>query len=141
MSSARAPRIGVAGVVFDAAGRVLLVERGKPPSMGQWTVPGGSLEPGETIADGVRRELAEETGLEVEVGPLVAVVERMGEDYHFVILDHLAFLRGGSLAAGSDAKAARFCGEAELDALPLTEGLRPVIEEARKRLAELAGAK
>jgi 8-oxo-dGTP diphosphatase len=141
MSGPGAPRIGVAGVVFDEAGRVLLVERGKPPAQGQWTVPGGSLERGESLVEGVRREIAEETGLVVEVGPLLAVVERMsperatgeraGADYHFVILDYLAYLRGGTLAAASDARQARFCGDAELDALPLTEGLREVIEQAR----------
>lgn len=143
MNGPGAPRIGVAGVVFDEAGRVLLVERGKPPAQGQWTVPGGSLERGEPLAEGVRREIAEETGLVVEVGPLVAVVERMspptagtgedaGSDYHFVILDYLAFLRGGALAAASDARQARFCSDAELDELPLTEGLREVIEQARQ---------
>lgn len=132
MSQGLPPRIGVAGVVFDEEGRVLLVERGKPPAMGQWTVPGGSLERGESLAAGVRREILEETGLDVEVGPLVALVERMGEDYHFVILDYLAFLRGGELRAGSDARAARFCGEAELDELPLTDGLRAVIDDARR---------
>lgn len=135
-----APRIGVAGVVFDEAGRVLLVERGKPPALGQWTVPGGSLERGEALAAGVAREVLEETGLVVEVGPLVAVVERMSPDagggdagYHFVILDYLAFPRGGQLRAGSDARQARFCDEAELARLPLTEGLLPVIEEARRK--------
>lgn len=148
------PRIGVAAVIFDEAGRVLLVERGKPPAQGQWTVPGGSLERGETLAAGVRREVEEETGLLVEVGPLVAVVERMSEgaaqgtsgqrraadgSYHFVILDYLAFLRGGELAAGSDARQARFCTDEELAVLPLTEGLLPVIAEARRMAAEAAG--
>lgn len=134
-----APRIGVAGVIFDEAGRVLLVERGKPPALGQWTVPGGSLERGESIAAGVAREVLEETGLVVEVGPLVAVVERMSEDaargdgYHFVILDYLAVRRGGALAAGSDARQVRFCDEAELARLPLTEGLLQVIDEARRK--------
>jgi len=124
------PMIAVAGIVFDAAGRVLLVERGQPPGEGRWTVPGGRLEPGETLVAGVARELAEETGLIIEVGPLVEVVERIGADYHFVILDYLARVVGGRLAAASDVRAARFVDAGELATLPLTDGLVPVIQRA-----------
>ncbi len=83
------------------------------------------------MAQAVSREVREETGLQVEVGALACVVERMGDDYHFVILDYVARVVGGSLRAGDDARDARFVDEAELGALPCTEGLVAVIERAR----------
>jgi len=125
------PIVAVGAIVFDAEGRVLLIERGKPPAAGLWSVPGGRLEGAETLAQGVAREVREETGLVVEVGPLACVVERMGDDYHFVILDYLARVIGGQLAAASDARDARFVSSDELATLPLTDGLAAVLERAR----------
>lgn len=125
------PVLGVAAIVFDRAGRVLLIERGKAPDAGRWSVPGGRLEPAETIAQGVAREVREETGLVVEVGALACVIERIGDDHHFVILDYVARVIGGALAAGSDARTARFVDEAELATLPLTDGLADVLARAR----------
>lgn len=125
------PIVGVGAIVFDDAGRVLLIERGKPPSAGLWSVPGGKLEPRETLAQAVAREVREETGLVVEVGPLACVLERMADDYHFVLLDYFARVTGGRLAAGSDARAARFVDPDQLAALPLTEGLADVLARAR----------
>jgi ADP-ribose pyrophosphatase YjhB (NUDIX family) len=125
------PTVAVGAFVFDPEGRVLLVERGNPPGVGLWSVPGGKLEPGETLVQAVAREVREETGLVVEVGTLACVVERMGDDYHYVILDYLARPIGGTLAAGSDARAARFVSDPELPKLPLTEGLMLLIERAR----------
>jgi len=127
------PIVAVGAIVFDAAGRVLLVERGRPPGVGLWTVPGGRLEGTETLAQAVAREVREETGLAVEVGALACVVERFGDDFHFVILDYLARVIGGTLAAASDARAARFVDEVELAALPLTDGLIDVLTRARER--------
>ncbi len=129
------PIVAVAGFVFDAEGRVLLIERGKEPNLGLWTVPGGRLEGQETLAQGVAREIREETGLIVEVGPLACVVERMGDDFHFVILDYLARVIGGTLAAASDARNAKFVGDAELSTLPLTDGLVDVLARARATYA------
>jgi 8-oxo-dGTP diphosphatase len=126
-----APTLGVAAVVFDDAGRILLIERGRPPGEGLWTLPGGRLEPGEALVAGVAREVREETNLEVEVGPLVEIVERIGSGYHYVILDYLARVTSGTLAAASDARRARFIDAAELVSLPLTDGLLPVIARAR----------
>lgn len=126
------PVVAVAAIVYDPQGRVLLVERGKPPGEGLWTVPGGRLEASETLAQGVAREVGEETGLIVEVGALACVVERMGDDFHYVILDYVARAIGGELAAGSDARAAKWVDESELQTLPLTEGLQDVLMRARK---------
>jgi 8-oxo-dGTP diphosphatase len=125
------PIVGVGAVVFDDEGRVLLVERGKPPSLGLWSIPGGRLEPRETLAQAVAREVLEETGLIVEVGALACVLERFGDDYHFVLLDYHARVCGGRLAAASDARAARFVRFEELRDLPLTEGLADVLVRAR----------
>lgn len=125
------PVVGVGAIVFDDAGRVLLVERGRPPSQGQWSVPGGKLEPRETLAQAVAREVLEETGLVVEVGTLACVIERFGDDHHFVLLDYFARVCGGRLGAASDARAARFVAFDELPALPLTEGLADVLVRAR----------
>lgn len=134
------PVVAVGAIVFDERGRVLLIERGRPPGVGLWTVPGGKVEPAETLAEAVAREVAEETGLVVEVGPLACVIERIGprgpgaaegNDYHFVILDYLARVIGGALAPASDVTAARFVDDAELADLPLTEGLVPVLVRAR----------
>ncbi|MBC7978409.1 MAG: NUDIX domain-containing protein, partial [Myxococcales bacterium] len=118
-------------IIFDDAGRVLLIERGKAPAAGQWSVPGGKLEAGETLAQAVAREVREETGLLVEVGTLACVLERISSDDHFVLLDYFARVVGGELAAASDARAARFVDRDQLLALPLTEGLVDVLARAR----------
>ena len=123
--------VGVGAIVFDAEGRVLLVERGKPPGAGLWSVPGGRLEPRETLAQAVAREVREETGLIVEVGTLACVVERIADDTHYVILDYFARVIGGQLAAASDARAAQFADRDQLRTLPLTEGLADVLARAR----------
>lgn len=120
--------------MFDAQGRVLVVQRNAPPAKGLWSLPGGKLEAGETLHQGVARELVEETGLVVEVGPLVCVVERIGDGFHYVILDYLARPVGGALLAGSDARSARFVSDAELAELPHTDGVLSVIATARGQL-------
>jgi ADP-ribose pyrophosphatase YjhB (NUDIX family) len=132
---AMTPIVAVGAFVFDREGRVLLVERAKPPGEGLWTVPGGRLERNETLAQAVAREVREETGLIVEVGALACVVERMGDDFHFVILDYLARSIGGTLKAASDVRDARFVTEPELNRLPLTDGLIPLLERARATYA------
>jgi 8-oxo-dGTP diphosphatase len=129
------PTVAVGAFVFDEAGRVLLVQRGRPPGEGLWTVPGGRVELGESLAAAVVREVREETGLDVECGPLVEVVERVTDvgasRWHYVILDYLATVVGGTLAAATDVRDARFVDDAALAALPLTDGLLPVLARAR----------
>jgi 8-oxo-dGTP diphosphatase len=125
------PIVGVGAIVFDDAGRVLLVERGRAPGVGLWSFPGGRLEPRETLAQAVAREVREETGLIVEVGTLACVVERMADDYHFVLLDYFARVTGGTLAAASDARDARFIACDQIDALAVTDGLADVLAHAR----------
>jgi 8-oxo-dGTP diphosphatase len=124
------PVCAVAAFIFDRE-RVLVIQRGKPPSEGLWSLPGGTLEAHETLAQAVAREVREETGLVVEVGPLTCVVERMGDGHHFVILDYLARPIGGTLAAASDVRDARWVTDDELASLPHTEGLLDVLARAR----------
>jgi ADP-ribose pyrophosphatase YjhB (NUDIX family) len=123
--------VAVGAFVFDRDGRILLIERGAPPAVGQWSVPGGKLEMNETLAQAVTREVREETGLVVEVGALACVVERMSEGYHHVILDYLARVIGGELAAASDVRDARWVTSDDLPAMTLTDGLLTLLERGR----------
>jgi 8-oxo-dGTP diphosphatase len=129
------PVVGVGGVVISQ-GRTLLIRRGTPPLQGQWSIPGGTLELGETIAEGVRRELAEETGLAVRVGELIEVFERIFPDadgrlqYHFVILDYLCELESGEARAASDVTDVAWCTESELQRYSLTPIATRVIGRA-----------
>jgi 8-oxo-dGTP diphosphatase len=129
------PLVGVGGVVI-ADGRTLLVRRGSAPLEGQWSIPGGMLELGELIVEGVRRELAEETGIEVRVLELIEVFERVipGEDgrtrYHFVILDYLCDMVGGQAQAASDVIDVAWAREEELEKYELTAIATRVIKRA-----------
>ena len=129
------PVVGVGGVVVDGA-RVLLVRRAHPPLMGEWSLPGGGVEVGETLEAAVVREVREETGLAVSVGPLIEAFERIevGDDgrvvYHFVVLDYLCRLQAGSVAPGSDVTGAQWVTASQLDRFGLTVKARQVIERA-----------
>jgi mutator protein MutT len=96
------PQVCVGAVAVDD-GKLLLVRRGRGPAQGEWSVPGGRVEPGETVGEAVVRELAEETGIEALCGPLLGWVERIGDDHHFVILDFVVEVIGGDAVAGDDA--------------------------------------
>jgi ADP-ribose pyrophosphatase YjhB (NUDIX family) len=118
------PVVAVGLVARDRAGRLLLVERGNPPHRGRWSLPGGRVEGGETIAVAAARELAEETGLEATVGEIAGVVERIGEGFHYLIVDLWAELPDDAVpVAASDAADARLVGLDQLPAYPLSPGL------------------
>ncbi len=129
------PVVGVGGVVI-LDGRVLLVRRGQAPLLGEWSIPGGMLETGETIMEGVRRELLEETGLEVRVGELIEVFERISLDgegkaqFHYVVLDYFCEAVRGEARAASDAAEIAWVAETELETYALTTAARRVIEKA-----------
>ena len=101
------PIVGVGGVIVSN-GRALLIKRGTPPLEGQWSIPGGLLEIGETLMEGVRRALREETGMEARPLVLMVVFERIELDgsgrakYHYVVQDYLCERTGGEPRAGSD---------------------------------------
>lgn len=129
------PIVGVGAVVVEA-GRVVLVRRRYEPLAGRWSLPGGALEVGETLEAGAAREVREETGIEVHVGPVVDVFDRITCDedgrvrYHFVLIDYLCRPVGGALQAGSDVDAAVFAAPEELREFALTDKATFVIERA-----------
>ena len=134
------PIVGVAAIALRDD-QVLLVQRGREPAKGLWGLPGGMLELGETLAEGVRREVLEECGVEIEVGPLVGVFEPMQRDdagrlrYHYVVLDYLARYVGGELQAADDADDARWVSPAELERLPMLVETREMIKRALENAA------
>jgi len=138
------PLVGVGAVVVED-GRVLLVRRGSEPLKGHWTLPGGMLEVGETLAAGTAREVKEETGLDVEPIELVEVLDRIHREagrvrYHYVIADYLCRVTGGELRAASDADAVRWVERAEWNshsALIVDPVTVRVIEKGWQRAEEL----
>ena len=122
VNGTRIPCVGA--VVRDGAGRLLLIKRGHDPEAGRWSLPGGRIEPGETDAQALVREMREETGLTVLPGPLLGAVERPGPGGSVLdIRDYAATVTGGTLAAGDDAADARWVTAADVPRLPLTSGL------------------
>jgi mutator protein MutT len=125
------PIVGVGGVVVQD-GRALIVKRAHEPRKGEWSLPGGIVELGETLVDAVRRELKEETGLEVEVGEVVEVFDRVHHSngriqYHFVIVDYLCRPHGGTLCAADDAEDAAWVAADEIERFGVNEFAARVI--------------
>jgi ADP-ribose pyrophosphatase YjhB (NUDIX family) len=130
------PLVGVGAVIVEHHRddhRVLLIRRGQPPLLGEWSLPGGVLECGETLREAVAREAREETGLLVETGELLGVYERVIRDdekrvrYHYVLIDFLCRAVGGDLKAGSDAADVRWFTRNELPALKLAYDANDVV--------------
>lgn len=124
--------LGVGALILDGS-RVLMVERGRPPLAGYWSLPGGVVEVGERLEEALIREVREETGLEVTVGPIATVFERIIPDsagiceYHYVLIDFHCTPDGGELRAGDDASSVQWFEIASLDEMLVTEGTRNVI--------------
>ncbi len=127
------PILGV-GAIIEEGGRVLLVERGQEPLKGTWSLPGGVVETGECLKDAIRREVLEETGLEIEPVSVAGVFERIMPDrtgraeYHYVLIDYLCRVKGGELQPASDASRAEWVPRAELPSYQIAEDTLAVIE-------------
>ena len=130
-----APIVAVGAVVMDHDS-VLLVQRGREPQKGAWTLPGGAVELGETLEQAVRREVLEETGLEVEPLRMIEVLDGIHRDshnqvaYHYVLIDFACEVLGGVLCCGSDALEARWVSSRDLPAEDLDEASLAVILKA-----------
>ena len=126
-------------MIFEG-GRLLLVERAKEPLKGYWSLPGGIVEAGEKLEDAMRREVREETGLEVEPDSMFEIFERImpdeegGVEYHYVLIDYLCRVVGGSLGAASDVSGVQWVAEQNLAEYRLTEGTLAVVERAFAKL-------
>jgi ADP-ribose pyrophosphatase YjhB (NUDIX family) len=129
------PFVGV-GAVIVHEGKVVLIRRRYEPLAGQWSLPGGIVELGETLERSVAREMEEETGLQVEVGPVIEVFDRITRDaddrirYHYVLIDYLCWPVAGELRAGSDVDAAVLVDPSALAPYRLTAKATAVIERA-----------
>jgi 8-oxo-dGTP diphosphatase len=125
------------GVLLLHEGKVLLVQRAKPPQVGRWTIPGGKVELGESLEAAVLRELEEETGLACTLGPLVEILDRVVRNdagkiaFHYVILDWLGSDPVGTLRAASDSLDARWVAFESLGDHELTDGLDVLIDRVR----------
>jgi 8-oxo-dGTP diphosphatase len=128
------PIVGV-GAVIVSGGRVLLVRRATEPLIGEWSVPGGMLELGETLRGAVSREVREETGLVVEPGEVLDIFDSIFTDdqgrtqYHYVLIDYLCRLVSGEAAAGTDVSEVRWVSESELPALRLRDSIEQVVRK------------
>jgi mutator protein MutT len=127
------PIVGVGAVIVED-GKVVLIKRKYEPLKGQWSLPGGMVEIGETLESALAREMLEETGLRVDVGPVIEVLDRIMRDeerrvrYHFVLIDYLCWRADGSLQAGSDVDAAIWVDPSTLGEYALTDKATSVIQ-------------
>jgi len=129
------PLVGVGAVIVEN-GRAVVIKRGKAPLLGEWSIPGGMLELGETLRQGAEREAFEETGLTVKATELLGVFDRVVPDsegrivYHYVLIDFLCERISGELQAGADAADAQWLTPEEIRSLPLAEDTAAIIQAA-----------
>lgn len=129
------PLVGI-GAVIVQGGRAILVQRGTEPLKGQWSIPGGALEIGETLRQCAAREALEETGLEVEAGKVLEVFDSIYRDadgrirYHYVLIDFICRITGGELRAGGDAAQVRWITLDEVASFDMAETARQVLRKA-----------
>lgn len=137
-----APIVGVGAMVFDDQGRVLLAQRGKPPRVGQWSIPGGMLELGEKLADAVVREVKEECCIDIAVGGVVLIYEPVMRDsegkieFHYVLVDYWARHLSGEAIAADDALAVAWVKVADLANYQLAQDTTNAIHSAHKMWEE-----
>lgn len=128
------PQLGV-GAIICYQDKVLLVQRGRPPGEGLWSIPGGKVQPGETLIAAVEREILEETGVVIRVGELAYHFEFIEHDvsaglrYHYVVLDYFSEYVSGEPRAGDDAADARWVGFDEMDTLALNASSRKALRQ------------
>lgn len=130
------PLVGVGALIWRAdTGQVLLVQRGREPNLGLWALPGGLVELGETLADALVREVAEETALSIRPGPLIDSFEPIVRDdegrvrFHYIVLDYLVYWESGEPRAGDDADAVGWFAPSALDALPMAPATRAMVQK------------
>lgn len=129
------PMVGVGAVIVDHL-RVVLVKRGSPPLLGEWSLPGGVVELGETLRAAAEREALEETGLIVKAGEVIEVLDRIipgkagAPEYHYVLIDFLCTVQGGELGAGGDAVEVRWADANDLANFKLEQPALQVINKA-----------
>jgi 8-oxo-dGTP diphosphatase len=137
------PILGVGALIFRGDS-VLLVERGKEPLKGYWSLPGGVVEAGETLEQAIRREVREETGLEIEIVEVLEIFERIMRDaegraeYHYVLIDYLCRANTGEAEPASDVAQVAWVRREELDRYRITEGTPPVIQKGFDAAARIA---
>ena len=128
------PILSAGGVIF-IDDKVVIIKRKTEPDSGKWTIPGGAINVGERIRDGLRREIFEETALKVKVGNLIDIAEKIFKDnegkiiYHYVILDYICKYISGSMKASSDAEELMLVKMDDLDKFELVNGTMRVIEK------------
>lgn len=135
------PVIGVGAVIWKED-HFLLIQRGKEPMKGRWSLPGGKLELGESLQDGLSREITEETGLMVRIGPLIDVIDYIEKDddgrvrTHYALVDYIAFWQEGDAVAGSDAAAVKWVTLEEIKDYDLWSETRRLIEKSEEMITK-----